>query len=79
MMDETNWHRHYAPQTNNMQRTNTSISSKGTKKGSRGSNLRLQCIYRLYIQTDWLEKVKGWHSQSVEYGDTRGLHGQMRL
>lgn len=51
---------------------------KGDKKGGRGG-LRLQCIYRPYIQTDRLEKVKGWHSQSVEYGDARGLHGQMRF
>lgn len=64
-MDETNWRRHCAPQTNNMQRTETPIGSKGTKKGTGrgGSNLRLQWIYRLYIQTNRLEKVKGWHSR----------------
>lgn len=33
------------------------------KKGWSGSNLRLQWIYILYIQTNRLEKVKGWHSR----------------
>lgn len=54
----------YAPHTKDIQRTAISrFSSEGTKKGRCLCFLRLQSNYILYIQTNLLEKLKGWHSQ----------------
>lgn len=39
------------------------LSSEGTKRGRGLRILRLQSDYILYIQTNRLEKLKGWHSQ----------------
>lgn len=34
--------------------------------------LRLQSIYLLYLQTDVLEKLKGWHAQVMDVMVDRG-------
>lgn len=54
------------------------LVQRGQKRWS-GSNLRLQWIYILYIQTKSAWKSEGLAQLSVEYGVAHELYGQMRL